>query len=111
MSKLSSWPYNTARWRKLRRLKLAEQPLCEDHLARGRLVPADTVDHVKAIAAGGDPFPPLEGLSSKCASCHNYKTNIVDHPNSARTRKPRLRGVGLDGYSLDPSDHFKKPMG
>jgi 5-methylcytosine-specific restriction endonuclease McrA len=50
------------RWQRIRRLKLEQNPLCETCIKFGRLEPAVAVDHVVAINAGGDPFPPLDRL-------------------------------------------------
>lgn len=50
---MADWPYNTAAWQRLRRLKLSETPLCETCARRGRHVIAEHVDHVVSIAGGG----------------------------------------------------------
>lgn len=71
---MAVWPYSTAQWQRLRRLKLDQHPLCERCLAAGRTRPAEAVDHRLAISAGGDPFPELVGLASLCTSCHSRKT-------------------------------------
>ena len=57
---MSGWPYNTQRWQRLRKLKLQENPLCQTCLSQQRIVPATAVDHILAIKAGGEPYPPLE---------------------------------------------------
>lgn len=57
-----------SRWRKLRALKLAEQPVCE----ACRRAMATTVDHIKPKArGGGDEW---ENLQSLCDPCHKAKT-------------------------------------
>jgi 5-methylcytosine-specific restriction protein A len=66
------WPYTTQTWRRLRRQKLAETPMCEH--CRPRIVPATQVDHIVPISEGGPPFPNLDGLRSLCASCHSRVT-------------------------------------
>lgn len=97
--------YSTRRWRKLRAAKLNEQPLCEPCFKRAKLVPATSVDHVVAIAAGGDPYPDLDGLMSMCVSCHSTKTNARDNPHRFGKRwTAAFKGCGLDGKPLDP-DH------
>ncbi|CAN7313181.1 HNH endonuclease [Rhizobium rhizogenes] len=57
------------------------------------------VDHIIAIAKGGDPFPPLSGLMSMCAPCHNIKTNAVDHPNASGFRRA-LKGYDVHGNPI-----------
>jgi hypothetical protein len=96
---MAKWPYNTAAWRNLRAEKLKGSPMCEPCERRGRLVPANTVDHVLAIAKGGDPFPPLSGLMSCCTSCHNSKTGAVDRKGGNGVA---LKGYGPDGLPIDP---------
>lgn len=100
---MAEWPYNTAAWKALRQAKLQEQPLCEPCKMVGRLKPANTVDHVKSIASGGDPFPPLSGLMAMCPSCHGVKTRAVD---SVDGKGVRFKGTRADGLPVDPSHPF-----
>jgi 5-methylcytosine-specific restriction endonuclease McrA len=63
--------YNSQRWKYLRRSVLQEQPICQscdDALATD-------VDHITAIAAGGNPWARgnLQGL---CKQCHSKKTRM-----------------------------------
>jgi 5-methylcytosine-specific restriction endonuclease McrA len=76
----------------LRKLKLSTSPLCEPCERRGQLVPANTVDHIIAIANGGDPYPSLDGLMSMCTACHNAKTRNVEQLG-ASGRKARHQGL------------------
>jgi 5-methylcytosine-specific restriction protein A len=99
---MAGWPYTTSRWQKLRAAKLARDPLCEDCLATGMVVAANTVDHRLAISQGGDPFPPLDDLSSKCAPCHSRKTVRSGEAGAVRTDKP-MKGCDADGLPLDPA--------
>lgn len=88
---MSKWPYSTQRWKRLRALKLAASPLCET--CAPRVVPATQVDHLDDVTQGGDPFPPLDRLSSKCASCHSRKTS--------HTRVHGHDGVPVRGCDAD----------
>lgn len=99
---MSRWPYNTSTWQRLRSAKLSAKPICEVCERRGRTALADAVDHVVAIAKGGDPFPPLDGLMSLCASCHNSKTARMDRAHSKGTS--RFKGCDVDGNPLDDED-------
>lgn len=102
---MADWPYNTAVWQQLRRVKLSSKPLCEPCERRGRLVVATVVDHVKSIASGGDPFPSLDGLMSMCPSCHSTKTNARDNPHAfGRRRGFAFKGCDVNGLPIDP-DH------
>lgn len=59
--------YRSTRWRNLRKLQLAEEPLC-----RKCGEPARVVDHVEPIRHGGDRYDQTN-LQSLCDSCHNSK--------------------------------------
>ncbi len=98
---MSKWPYSSATWQRLRQAKLSDQPLCEVCLMREVVEPANTVDHIIAIARGGAPFPPLDGLMSMCSRCHNAKTNAADHPNATGFRRA-LKGFDVEGNPIDP---------
>jgi 5-methylcytosine-specific restriction protein A len=102
---MAHWPYNTGRWQRLRAAKLRETPCCEDCTKRGRTAVANTVDHRTAINAGGDPFPPLSGLASLCASCHGITTNARDRPDR-RAGRGLLRGCDAEGWPLYPAHPF-----
>ncbi|RVO41072.1 HNH endonuclease [Sinorhizobium meliloti] len=98
---MSTYPYNTAAWQALRAAKLSADPLCEACIRREVVEQAKVVDHIIAIAKGGDPFPPLSGLMAMCEPCHNAKTNAVDHPNASGFRRA-LKGYDVDGNPIDP---------
>lgn len=102
---MAKWPYNTARWQRLRKAKLSVEPLCQACKARGKLTSADTVDHVKPINDGGDPFPSFDGLMSMCARCHNEKTAANDRQNSKPFAR-RIKGFDADGNPVDPGDDW-----
>ncbi|SNT07219.1 5-methylcytosine-specific restriction enzyme A [Sphingomonas laterariae] len=99
---MADWPYNTAAWKRLRLAHLARFPMCEECERIGRLVPANTVDHRRAISDGGAPFPGHEGLASYCPSCHGAKTARGSEAGAIRSSKPR-RGCNPDGTPLDPA--------
>jgi 5-methylcytosine-specific restriction endonuclease McrA len=60
--------YTNARWRRLRKWKLADTTLCEQC---SRV--AQEVDHIQPIRDGGDPYA-IDNLQSLCKSCHSKKT-------------------------------------
>lgn len=97
---MADWPYSTARWQRLRKVKLSAKPLCEDCERTGRITPASHVDHVKAISNGGAAFPAVEGLRSLCPSCHSAKTARGKEAGAVRSTKPR-RGCDVHGNPLD----------
>jgi 5-methylcytosine-specific restriction enzyme A len=98
------WPYNTAKWQRLRRHKLRENPLCQACLQVGRIEPAAVVDHRIPITAGGDAFPHLDLLASLCARCHNTKTRAEQTGEKDWLRK----GHDVFGYPLDRNHPWNK---
>lgn len=64
-----------ARWRRLRALYLATNPVCVDPFGvhGATVVQADTVDHILPKSRGGDDT--WENLQSLCRSCHSRKTS------------------------------------
>lgn len=100
---MADWPYNGARWQRLRKAKLGQEPLCQG-CAPVRIMPAKVVDHIKAISDGGDPFPPLDGLRSYCLSCHSQKTARGSEAGAVKTSRPiqARKGCDANGMPLDP---------
>jgi 5-methylcytosine-specific restriction enzyme A len=84
----------------LREAKRQQEPCCEACLKVGWVEPATVFDHLVPISEGGEAFPPLNGLASLCARCHNTKTRVVDQLR----RDFERRGCDIDGMPLDP-DH------
>jgi 5-methylcytosine-specific restriction protein A len=102
--------YSSARWRRLRKQKLAASPLCEAHQEMGDVVVATVVDHRIPIRHGGKPFPSLSGLRSLCWPCHSAKTARGPEAGAARTTKPR-RGCDASGAPLDPRHPWAEDRG
>ena len=100
---MADWPYSTARWQRLRKVKLSENPLCETCERRERMTPAVDVDHVLAIARGGPAFPTMAGLRALCHSCHSIKTNALDR---AGGKGVAIKGCDVNGLPLDPDHPF-----
>lgn len=99
---MADWPYNTARWQRLRLAHLAIEPVCRGCKAMGRLSRANTVDHVRAISDGGPAFPGHDGLASYCPACHSAKTARGAEAGAIMSTKPR-KGCNPDGTPLDPA--------
>ncbi len=59
------------RWRKLRALKLREEPLCQQCLGVGRTEPATVVHHLDPVYPDGEILCDLDRLESLCLSCHS----------------------------------------
>jgi 5-methylcytosine-specific restriction enzyme A len=106
---MAHWPYNTPQWVRLRKVKLQQQPLCEVCMKRGRIVRANTVDHIISIKSGGHPFPTLDELMSMCTPCHNSKSRNTDQPTG---KGIAYKGCDASGLPIDPSHPFygSKPI-
>jgi 5-methylcytosine-specific restriction enzyme A len=82
---------SSGRWKRLRLVKLARDPLCEECLRHDVTAFAVDVDHetpvVELLAQGrrADVFD-LAGLNSLCRSCHNQKTAREVAERSGRMR-------------------------
>jgi 5-methylcytosine-specific restriction enzyme A len=97
---MADWPYNTARWQRLRKRHLQLEPLCRG--CKPRIVAANTVDHVQPISDGGEPFPDHDGLASYCAGCHSAKTARGTEAGAVRSDRPR-KGCDANGNPIDPT--------
>lgn len=65
--------YSSTRWAKVRRIKLSEQPLCEECERQGRVTLARHVHHVQPRKDRPDLAYDLGNLESICIRCHNAK--------------------------------------
>lgn len=92
-------PYSTARWQRLRKAKLARDPLCQ-YCPPGRLTPATEVDHIVPIARGGDALD-WDNLKSACRPCHSSKTALEDGGFGRKPGRARVKGCDAQGRPLD----------
>ena len=73
--------YRTARWRRLREMKLMHDPLCELCLEEGRTTPAEDVHHITSFMSVTDPTQrqflayDYNNLQSLCKVCHQRTHN------------------------------------
>ncbi len=96
---MAEYPYNTARWQRLRKAHLAIEPLCRGcvpHFTKA----ANTVDHIIPMSDGGPVFPGHDGLASYCPGCHSAKTARGTEAGAVRSGKPR-KGCDANGNPLD----------
>ena len=63
-------------WQRLRRVVLADEPLCRHCHAAGRIEPASEVDHILPLSKGGTND--RENLQPLCHRCHSFKTATED---------------------------------
>ncbi len=69
--------YNSHEWQRLRKQKLAINPLCEHCEREGKVTPATVVDHIVPIKEGGAALD-INNLQSLCKCCHDSKTARED---------------------------------
>lgn len=70
--------YQSTAWRKLRKVKLEQDPLCEECLKKGIHTPAKVADHIVSINQGGAVLD-IVNLQSLCDRCHNIKSAKESH--------------------------------
>ena len=63
-----------ADWRKVRNMKLRQDPLCEDCHASRRVTEATEVHHIEAVKRRPDLRLALPNLVSLCTPCHQSRT-------------------------------------
>ena len=60
-------------WEKVRKMFLAEHPLCEDCAAQGLTTPATEVHHIKPLRGHPELHYAPENLAALCKMCHNRR--------------------------------------
>ncbi len=65
--------YNSKRWRRLRDLVRAEQPLCADCQAQGRVSPTEHVHHIEARKLRPDLAFERSNVVGLCEACHTRR--------------------------------------
>lgn len=87
--------YDSATWKAIRQIQLAEHPLCVFCERAGRIVPAEEVDHIIPISKGGDMLD-MANVQSLCVPCHSKKT-AEDKGGKAKW------GCDANGVPLSPT--------
>lgn len=65
-------------WQKARKFFLKRHPWCIRCKAKGRLVPATVVDHIKPHRGDAELFWDETNWQPLCKSCHDHKTMTED---------------------------------
>jgi 5-methylcytosine-specific restriction enzyme A len=88
--------YDTPRWKKLRRMHLAKEPLCRMCQAEGVVRAGVVVDHIKPHR--GDPklFWDEKNFQTLCAFHHNSIKQRIEKAEAAG------KGCDKDGFPLNP---------
>ncbi len=88
---MNKWPYNTRQWRKVRKMKLNEYPLCANCEVVGLTVTADMVHHIKPVSEHPELAFDIDNLMSLCNQCHN-----------SIEARGMMTGTREDGSPVDP---------
>lgn len=83
-SRVRSRLYNTARWKRVRRRHLQDNPLCVECMNNGRgPIAASVVDHRRRVNDGAD-FWDASNYQSMCKPCHDRKRGRESHEHKPR---------------------------
>lgn len=100
---MAKWPYNTARWARLREQVLRSSPVCVMCRAIGVVKAANAVDHITPISQGGAPFG-RDNLQALCAECHNRHKQRQDKGGV-------IGGCDQHGMPIDPNHPWSASHG
>jgi len=97
MAYKSPWDhwYGLGRWKKRRRAQLLREPLCKFCLARGVVVPATVVDHVKRHRGNNWNEFITAPVQSLCKPCHDSTKRTIEQRGFSRDVDPAT------GYPTD----------
>ncbi|RMF02552.1 MAG: HNH endonuclease [Alphaproteobacteria bacterium] len=88
--------YNSRTWKRLRRLRLATDPLCAYCRKQGVTRAATVVDHIKPHRGDWALFADPSNTQSLCKHCH-------DSIKQSEERLGYSRQIGPDGWPIDPN--------
>lgn len=90
---MNAWPYNTAQWQRLRRLVLANSPLCVFCERLGLTTRATDVDHIVPVRQAPRRAFDRTNLQPLCKRCHSG-------PKQAEEKTGEVRGCDASGVPL-----------
>lgn len=96
-------PYSSERWRKVRRMVLADQPLCVMCLKLNVTTPANTVDHIEPHKGNEDLFWSMDNLQALCASHHSGLKQSMERGGTGHDT-----ACDEKGFPLDPGHPFNR---
>ena len=87
------------RWQKARAGFLRKHPLCRMHQARGQVVPATVVDHIKPHRGDRKLFWDSSNWQSLCKQCHDSHKQRLE-------KSGVITGCDESGQPIDPHHHW-----
>lgn len=85
--------YNSDAWKRLRKWKLRRAPLCEHCECKGKVKPAEMVDHIVEIKDDWSLRLKKDNLQSLCWRCHTAKT-LAERRKRKAQEASQTRGGG-----------------
>jgi 5-methylcytosine-specific restriction enzyme A len=82
---LYQYIYQDSRWRKLRKAKLSNNPVCEICELSCKVTPTAEIHHLKPFEIGNDKFEieklayDYDNLISVCVTCHKYLHMLISN--------------------------------
>lgn len=96
--------YTTTRWRKLRRVFLAEHPLCAMCQQEDKVCAAEELDHIVPHRGDLALFWNVQNLQALCRFHHRSVKAQME-------RSGRVRGCDANGEPLDPNHAWYRSDG
>ncbi len=90
--------YNTARWKRIRKLQLQQYPLCSMCHQQGIFSMAEVVDHITPHKGNEQLF--YDGPFQSLCKLHHDSTKQSDE------RTGNIKGSDINGEPLDPKHHW-----
>ena len=100
-STMTSRLYDTQRWKRARRLFLAEHPICSMCQAAGRVRLATVVDHIVPHRGDAELFFDEGNWSPLCKPCHDGAKQELEKSGT-------IRGCDVNGLPLDPNHLWRR---
>ena len=88
-----------SKWRRARRIFLAEHPLCVMCEQEGKTEPATEVDHIERHRGDKQLFWDVENWQGLCAFHHRSIKAQME-------RSGKIKGSKADGTPIDPNHHW-----
>jgi hypothetical protein len=92
------------RWRKARITFLQNNPLCKRCEQKGRVTPAEVVDHIVPHKGDQKIFWDSTNWQALCKQCH-------DSFKQRYEKSGTIAGCDTNGIPLDPNHHWNKQSG
>ena len=93
--------YDTTEWKRLRKMVLADEPLCRRCTDFGLITAATVVDHIKRVEERPDLKLDRANLQPLCKTCHDGAKHSEDIRGYSRD-------IGADGWPVDKRHPFHR---